>query len=271
MLFTELESCLAQFKTQNIALAFHDLETGQAYSLHADESFHAASTFKVAVMMEAYHRAGQGLLSLDDRMPVINSFPSLADGRPFSVSAEDDSDRTLYERIGGTETMREIMRLMIVRSSNLAANLLIQKLEARKVAGFLTELGIAGVHILRGPEDGRAHALGLNNSATARGLMLMMKAIVDGQGVSRAASDEMTQVLLGQEFNEGIPAGLPQSVRVAHKTGWNDRLYHDVGIVRPEGRQPYVLAVMTSGFEIETQAHACVAQISHLIYEQISY
>src|SRR5262249_29248235 len=84
------------------------------------------------------------------------------------------------------------------------------------------------------------------------------------------ACDEMIQVMLGQEFNEGIPAGLPPEVKVAHKTGWNDRLYHDAGIVFPPDRKPYLLVVMTRGIEEDADAQKLVADISCLFYSMVT-
>ena len=83
----------------------------------------------------------------------------------------------------------------------------------------------------------------------------------------------MIEILLGQEFNESIPALLPKSINVAHKTGWTDDVYHDTGIVFPEGedRKPYSLSIMTKGFtETQaTEAHQCMASISKIIYENL--
>lgn len=267
----KLEGYLSQFKTETIAVAFHDLETGREFLYRADEPLYPASTFKVAVMMAVYDRAQSGLLSLDEPLRVVNSFPSLADGSRFSLQAEEDGDAALYRHLGQDVTIRRLVRLMIVRSSNLATNLLLQKVPPGDVTVCLDELGIEGIQILRGVEDKKAHALGWNNSATARGLMQMMKGIAEGRAVSRTASEEMIRILLEQEYNEGIPAGLPPQVKTAHKTGWIDTCYHDFGIVFPPGRKPYVLAVMTRDFASETDAHACVAQISHRIYGSFSY
>ena len=69
----KLENLLAQFKTETIAVALHDLQTGAETLIRADESFHPASTFKVAVMMEVLHQAAQGEFSLDEKILVVNS------------------------------------------------------------------------------------------------------------------------------------------------------------------------------------------------------
>ena len=268
----QIETTLRRVEVDGIivAVAFHDLQTGLEFLHRADESFHPASTFKVGVMMEVFHQAAQGKFSLDDEIPVVNSFTSIADGNPFSVFPDDDSETSLYEKIGNTESLREIVRLMIAQSSNFATNILIQKVGAANATAYLKELGVEGVQILRGPEDNRAFARGLNNAATAHSLMQMMQIIAEGKAVSEKASFEMVEILLEQRFNEGIPARLPQTVKAAHKTGWNDRLYHDFGIIFPGNRKPYILAVMTNGFAAESDAHACVAEISKHFYQSLA-
>ncbi len=254
-----------------IAVAFRDLETDEEFLFNADEPLHPASTIKVHVMMEVFRQANQGLFTLDERLPIINFFTSIADRSKFSLNVEDDSEKTLYSRLGETETIHELTRLMIVRSSNLATNILIEKVGAQNVNEFVRDLGIEGVTVQRGVEDNVAFRRGMNNSATARGLTETMDLIARKKVVSEAASEQMIAILLGQEFNESIPALLPNFVKVAHKTGWTGIVYHDTGIVYPPDRKPYVLSLMTRGFTEaqENEAHACMANISKLIYDNL--
>ena len=267
----DLRPILDRTKDKLIAIAFHDFENGAEYFLNADQDFHPASTFKVHVMMEVFHRAHEGSLSLEDRIPMVNSFTSVADGTTYSLDAKDDAEQTLYPRIGESESIGELTRLMIVRSSNLATNILLEKIGTKNVNDFIQALGIEGVIVRRGVEDNAAFRLGVNNSATARGLTQTMQLIAGKRIVSEQASEQMIQILLEQEFNESIPALLPKSVKVAHKTGWTDDVYHDTGIVYPEDRKPYALSIMTKGFteKQEQEAHQCMAAISEMIYEQI--
>lgn len=262
------DSILEANHGKNIAIALHDFETGQEYFLNADEAFHPASTIKIHVMMEIFHQAEEGLLSLEDRLPIINSFASIAEGSKFSLDVKDDSEITLYSRLGESESVDELTRLMIVRSSNLATNILLDRIGTKNVNGFIQALGIGGVSVRRGVEDNAAFRLGLNNSATARGLTKTMQLIAEKKVVSKPASEKMIEIMLQQEFNESIPALLPESVKVAHKTGWTGDVYHDTGIVIPESRNPYVLSIMTRGFaeNQEDEAHACMANISKIIY-----
>jgi beta-lactamase class A len=268
---TSLESYISQFTEKTIAVAVQDLETGTAIHINADESFHPASTMKVPVMMEIFHQASQGFLALTDRLEIFNSFTSVADGSKYSLNIVDDSETSLYERLGETESIQELTRLMIVRSSNLATNILIEKVGVQSINAFLQELGIQGVTVVRGIEDKAAFRLGINSSATARGLTHMMTLIAEGKVVSKKASQQMIEIMLGQEFNESIPALLPNGVKVAHKTGWTGEFYHDTGIVFPESRKPYAISILTYGFpeNNENEAHNCMATISKMVYEQI--
>jgi beta-lactamase class A len=267
---TQLEAFIAKQAHKTISVAVHDLETGQEILIQADEPYHPASTFKVHVMMEVFHQAEQGLLSLDDQLPIVNSFPSIADGSAFSLLESDDAETTLYHRIGESESIYELTRLMIVRSSNLATNILLERVGTQNVNDLIQTLSIQGVNVRRGVEDNVAFRMGMNNSATARGLTQTMRLIAEGKVVSKQASERMIEIMLGQEFNESIPARLPKSVRIAHKTGWTGDVYHDTGIVYSDHRKPYAISIMTRGFAEDKaeEAHTCLATLSKIIYEQ---
>jgi len=255
---------------ETVGVAFRDLGTGREVAINPNASFHAASTMKVPVMMEVYRQAREGRLKLDEPVPVKNEFKSIADGSVFSVSPTDDSEQTLYKKIGGTETVRELLRLMITESSNLATNIIIERVTAARVMDLMHSSGARDMKVLRGVEDGKAFERGLNNTTTARDLLILLRAIAEGSAVSRKASREMTDVLLAQKFNEGIPAGVPAGTRVAHKTGSITKINHDAGIVfLPGRRKPYVLVVLVRGLAEEERAHKLIADISRLVYEDV--
>ena len=268
---TQLEEFILQFKNKTISAAVYDLKTDNEILINAGVMMHPASTMKVPVMMEVLRQAEAGLLSLDEPLKIFNSFKSIVDGSEFSLEEADDSDKTLYARIGESETIRELNRLMIIRSSNLATNLLMERVTCARVDAFIKELGIDNMTVIRGLEDKKAYRLGMNNAASARSSTQMMKLIAEGKVVSRKVCDEMIAVMFGQEFNESAPALLPTDVKVAHKTGWTGDFFHDTGIVFPPNRKPYAISLFTHGFpeDDENQAHGCMAQISKLIYESI--
>jgi beta-lactamase class A len=135
---------------------------------------------------------------------------------------------------------------------------------------LMEQLGAKKIRVLRGVEDSKAYSQGLNNTTTARDLMIILRSIAERRAVSSKASDEMVKILLEQKFNEGIPAGLPDSVRVAHKTGSITRINHDAAIVVPADRKPYVLVVLTRGIEDEKRAHKLIADISRVVFDSVT-
>ncbi len=249
----------------DVAVAMRTLDGRQAYSLRADESFHAASMMKVPVMIEMFRQARAGRIRPDEPVKVLNRFRSIVDGSPFSLTANGDSEPALYKALGETRTSRQLCDLMITVSSNLAANILIDRLGVENIRQTTASLGASGMNVRRGVEDTKAFEAGQNNTTTARALLVLFDAIARGRAVSRSASQEMVEILARQKFNERLPAGLPPGTRVAHKTGSITRIQHDAGIVfRP---RPYVLVVLVRGLDDEKKAHHLIAEITRVVDE----
>lgn len=252
-----------------VGLAFYNLANDEFLNLNADESFHAASTMKVPVMIELYRRVDAGSLRLDQPVPLANRFSSIVDGSPYTLDPGADSDSAAYLLIGKRVTVGELVDHMITRSSNLATNALIDLVGAKNADATAHALGAKNIRVLRGVEDDKAFRAGLNNTTTARDLATLMVAIETGRAASRASCDAMREVLLRQEFNGEIPAGLPPGTKVAHKTGFITAVLHDAAIVYPSGRKPYVLVVLTRGLADESVARRLIADISRLVYEHV--
>ncbi len=142
----------------DVAVAYHDLATGAELLVQADATFHAASTMKVPVLMELYRQVEEKTLSLDDRIAVKTEFTSIVNGTPFMLKVEDDSETGMYRRLGERMTVRELARLMITESSNVATNLLVERVTAARTSELMVRLGAKDIHVLRGVEDGKAYA-----------------------------------------------------------------------------------------------------------------
>jgi beta-lactamase class A len=155
---------------------------------------------------------------------------------------------------------------MITRSSNFATNELIELVGAANVTAAARALGATRTQVLRGVEDQKAFDAGMINTTTAGDLATLLVAIENGKVLSPSSSALMRDILLAQEFNEKIPAGLPPGTRVAHKTGEITAVSHDAAIVYPAGRKPYVLTVLTRGIRDSKASSALIADISRLVY-----
>ena len=247
--------------------AYRDLETGAEILLGPETEFHAASMMKVPVMVRLYRMADAGTLDLDAPLPVRNEFTSIYDGSTYSLTWDDDSDSTLYALTDDAIPTRELIDLMIKRSSNLATNILIELADPDSIAVMLEEFGAQGMKVLRGVEDTPAYRHGMNNTTNARGLLELYTALGRGTAASPASTQAMLDILLGQEFNDAIPAGLPAGVPVAHKTGWITEIDHDGGIVFPPAGSPYVLVILTRGVEDEAVTRRAAADVSRMVWE----
>jgi beta-lactamase class A len=252
--------------TAIVAVAYYDPVTRDTLLIDALRRYHAASTMKVAVLIELARRVDSGQFRWEGLLPVHNAFRSIVDSSEYRLDPADDSDSTLYLLEGQSVTVSRLARLMITRSSNLATNLLIERLGPVRVNATAHLLGADSIVVLRGVEDGKAFERGLNNTTTARDLARLLDAIARGRAASAAQCEAMLEMLSAQEFNAGIPAGLPAGVRVAHKTGDITALAHDAGIVYPPNRGPYVLVVLTRGFPERPEADRLIADLSRLVY-----
>ncbi len=248
----------------DVAVIFRTLDGKTAWSVRADEKFHAASTMKVAVMIELYRQAREGKLRLADLLPLKNEFHSIVDGSVYSLSAGDDSESELYKAVGQTRRIDELCELTITVSSNLATNMLIEKLGVENIQATVRALHAEGMDVLRGVEDTKAFEKGLNNTTTADGLATLLMAIAQGKAVDAAASEQMAAVLKRQKWNEGIPAGLPPGIEVAHKTGEITNIHHDAGIVY--ARVPFVLVILVRGIPDSKVSAALIADITRELY-----
>jgi len=202
-----------------VAVAFRMLDGSHEYFFNADDSFHAASTMKIPVMIELFHQVREGKLRFDDPLVIHNEFHSIADGSVFKLDSAVDSETNLYKAEGQTRTLRQLCDLMITVSSNLATNLMIEKLGVENIRATVHSLDADGMHVLRGVEDQKAFDKGLNNTTTARALLQLLTAIAQGKAVDAESSRQMVQILEHQKFNEGIPSGLPPGTRGGPQDG----------------------------------------------------
>jgi beta-lactamase class A len=249
------------------AVAYQDLESAQTILINEHELFHAASTMKTPVMFEVYKQVHAGKLALTDSVTLKNEFKSIVDGSLYSLSDADDSEQSLYQQLGKKRTVAELVYDMIIVSSNLATNLVIELVDAKNVTASMREIGANKIQVLRGVEDGKAYDKGMNNVTSAYDLMLLFEKIARGELVSQDASLSMEKILLDQKFNEIIPADLPPGVKVAHKTGNITGVRHDSGIVMLPNGKKYVLVLLSKNLVDEPAAMKAMAAVSRKIYD----
>jgi len=252
----------------DFALAFSDSQDNTlSLFINEKEEFHAASTMKVPVMIELFKRASESEFALEDSIVVKNEFKSIVDQSLYSLDSADDSERELYKILGQNKSVYDLNYDMIIWSSNLATNILIELADAAKVTQTMRSIGANDIQVLRGVEDQKAYDQGLSNSTTALDLLLVFEAIAKSKITSENDSQEMIRILKDQKFNEIIPALLPEDVQVAHKTGTITALHHDAGLVfLPDGRS-YTLVLLSKNLDDFDEGTELMAEVSRMIYD----
>ncbi|GAA5191956.1 hypothetical protein GCM10023322_50490 [Rugosimonospora acidiphila] len=218
------------------------------YERLPDERHYAASTMKVAVLA-ALHRAHEaGRLDLDAPVPVRNRFVSALAGAPeFSLGGpRDDNDDAVWDRLGGEASLAWLAERMIVRSSNLAANLVLAHAGSDEVARVWRLAGATHSATPRGIEDYAARDAGIDNLVTAADLGRLLDALATGALAGPDGTARMLATLFAQEHREDLAAGLPTGTRVAHKNGWVHAVRHAAGVVYPDDADPYTIVVCTT-------------------------
>ena len=222
-----------------------NLATGETFARGADVPVVAASVIKIPVMIEAFRAQAAGELCFDE-------LHALADAERMP------SCGTLKAMHTGIEmTLLDLVRLMIIVSDNTATNILINRLGIDRINATLRVLGCEKTTLCRLLFDSEAARRGLENTITAGEMGMLLEKLFRGEIVSPGASAEMMDILLDQRLNGKLPFFLhARHVPVAHKTGEDTGVTHDVGVIFT--REP--LVVCFAGEHVDVPAYERLMQ-----------
>ncbi len=195
-----------------------DLKTDEKWAYQADISLVAASVIKLPILVEAFRQARDGLVSMDESVSI----------RPEQKMPSCGALTYLHD--GLTVTLRDLCVLMMIVSDNTATNILIQRLGMENVNAGMRKLGLQKSTLRRLLFDSEASARGLENTVTAWEMGQLLEMLYKGECVSPEADAEMLSILRDQRLNGKMPFFL-HNLKIAHKTGEDDGITHDVGIV----------------------------------------
>ncbi|WP_117213722.1 serine hydrolase [Allorhizocola rhizosphaerae] len=246
---------------------FGPLSGPARFATREHERHYAASTMKVGVMVAAWRAIGD----LDRPVFVHNEHPSVAPGNVvFGNDPDDDGDEEVWTRLGERVPLRWLIERMIVRSSNLATNLVLGELgwDFDAVNQVWRDAGAKHAHTDRGIEDTAGREAGFNNEVTAADLGALMGALAIGQLADQRATADMLDILCAQQWRDDLLAGLPAGTRAAVKNGWITGVRHSAAAIFPQDAPPYVLAVCTTGRLADEQACALLSRVAQASWVQ---
>ena len=209
----------------------------EAIEYRSDLPLVAASVIKIPIMIEAFRQMEAGLLDGDRLIEVRpeHKMPSCG--------------ALTYMHDGLRVTVLDLVTLMIILSDNTATNLMIDLLGMENVNATLRAYGAEKTVLRRRLFDSAASARGIQNTITAGEIGMLLEKLYRGEIVSPEASRRMLDILADQRLNGKLPFFL--DCRIAHKTGEDDGITHDVGIIC--AAHPFVLCVCSE----ETDVPAC--------------
>ena len=273
MLKQIVDDIAATAGANEVAVGFYDWETATAWSLRGERWFHAASTIKVPVLLALVDAIAAGRFEWESWVHVRNRFASRVDAAPFRIPRERDADSVVHAEVGKLMRVRDLAERMIVASSNLATNLLLDLLGVRETRESIERLGLGGIDVARGVEDQRAFDGGLNNRVTADGLLALLRLLHEPRGFDAAAATQVVDVLGRQELTGALKLGLPEGVRararVAHKTGEISTAAHDAGLVFLPDRKPFALVVLSEWPAGNGNRQAALGNVVAAIYRHL--
>ena len=221
----------------HVAFYYRPLDGGCAQMYNEMMPVVAASVIKIPIMVEAFRQFEAGELNprqtyrikAEDKMPSCGALNRMHDGLEV--------------------TMRDLVELMIVLSDNTATNILIDRLGVGRVNATLEAEGLKVTKLRRKLFDKAGMEAGLSNHVCAREIGLLLERMYNGTLVSPEASAQMLEILRNQKLNGKMPFFLkPRGIACAHKTGEDDGITHDVGIVY--ARRPFVLCMLSEETDV---------------------
>lgn len=233
-----------------MGVAIVDFKTGQSISLHADQIFPTASSIKIAVLLELYHQAQTGKLSLTD-LYTVNSADLVADS--YIMGGLTPGITRL--------TLRDLATMMMAVSDNSATNVLIDRVGMSNVNALMDSLGFTHTRLQRKMMDLKAASEGRENLSSPSDMVAMVRAAYDGKVLNPKLTEDFFQVFSVRKPDAFLQRHLPEDLRIAAKHGELEGVRNDCGMVFVPNR-PYGICVMESYLHRESDGEEAISEIS---------
>lgn len=225
---------LEKLKTAKGKIGFYykNLITGEEICYNENDTFLAASVIKLPILAEIFRGSALENVNLSEMLTVKNSDKMPSCGALNLFTDEPNVD------------VRTLCKLMIALSDNTATNVLIKHFNIEKLNKGFDEIGLLDTKINRLLFDESAQKEGKENVIVPRELGYLLEQIYNKTFVNENVSKQIEEILLEQQISHKIPGKLPESIKVAHKTGEDDGITNDVGIVYSE--EPFVIVFVSN-------------------------
>lgn len=212
----------------HVGFYYKNMVTGQTFGYNQDKQFLAASVIKLPVFMCICKWAAEGKVSMDEIIKVKQEDKMPICGALTLFTGEPEAD------------ILTLCKLMISISDNTATNLLIKRFGIDTLSEEFKKIGLKDTQLNRLLFDAQATEKGIENKIVPAEMGMLLEEIYSRTFVNSQVSKEIEDVLFLQQINHKICGIIgDENVPVAHKTGEDDNLSNDVGIVY--AKQPFIV------------------------------
>ena len=234
---------VADAKWKNYSVMVVDFTSNFQMAINETAIFDAASVNKIPILVALYHEADQGRISFD---------------KTITLQAKDIQDygtgSIRYDPPGTVYSVKTLARLMIQKSDNTAAYILANYvLTLKGIQSYIESLGTTQTDMIE-------------NTTSNRDTALLFRKMFNGEIANPALTQEMIGLLKDTDFEDRLPAQLPEGVVVYHKIGTGVGAVHDTGVVE-SGKTKYYVGIFTSNITDEEQTSEEIAEVSKVVYE----
>lgn len=213
-----LENEVSRFKGE-AGIVVKDLDMNWEISFNKDKLFPSASLVKIPIMAACFQANHEGKIDLKDTLKLKPSYKT-----PGSGVLKKMPDGSVF-------TVEKIIELMVTKSDNTAANMLINLLGFGYLNNYFEEFGLKNTNLSRKIMDFKRRKEGIENYTTSEDMTLIFEEIYRKKLLNSTISERCLSLLRQQRISDRIPAKLPTDTIVAHKTGLERKVCHDAGIV----------------------------------------
>lgn len=202
-----------------VGLVVEDLSTGWEVAFNDRVMLPSASLVKVPIMISYFYAAEEGKINLNDNI-ILKSADKVAGSKVLGK-----------EPAGSVFTVEELFDPMITQSDNAAANMLIDRLGLDTLNSYFKKLGLKNTNLARKMMDFKERSEGEENYTTAQDMAYLLEQLYYAKFINKDVSGKCLGLLGQQKINDRIPRKLPKGTLVMHKTGLENHVCHDIGIV----------------------------------------
>jgi beta-lactamase class A len=242
----------------DVAIVIKDLDMDWQIEANRDMPIPSASLVKIPIMLAYFAAVEEGKIKFSDTIELKRSDKVSGSGLVKNGSA------------GSNYKIADLIYPMITESDNTAANMLIDRLGLDELNRYFLKFGLKHTNLARKMMDFRLRKDGIENYTTVGDMADILERLYRGEFLSKSISKKCLELLAEQKINDRIPKKLPHDITVAHKTGLENGVCHDVGIVyTPKG--DFMICVLTKHeYTTARPSKRLISRLSLLTYNYYS-